>query len=40
MYREQEARYPSAMRYYAGMESNGAVPYIYGVADSHDDYQQ
>ncbi|MGW7006925.1 hypothetical protein ACWGCW_29985 [Streptomyces sp. NPDC054933] len=38
MCREQDARYPSAIRYYVGTEAMGAVPDVYEVADSHDDY--
>ncbi|MEW1611495.1 MULTISPECIES: caspase family protein [unclassified Streptomyces] len=37
MYREQEARYPSAIRYYVGRDAMGAVPDVYEVADPPDD---
>ncbi|MGA5118624.1 caspase family protein [Streptomyces pseudogriseolus] len=33
MYRERDARYPSAIRYYVGTEAMGAIPDVYEVPD-------
>ncbi|WP_369185146.1 caspase domain-containing protein [Streptomyces sp. Y1] len=36
MYREQNARYPSAIRYYVGADAMGAVPDVHEIADPSD----